>query len=110
MESAASQPLIFLVTVYGGMAAGAVYDVFRGIRSAVKRGRWLAALLDTLFIVVLGLIVVFILYSANLGELRMYSLVGFALGFALYIVGISPFISFIAAKIRDAKRNGRKKQ
>jgi spore cortex biosynthesis protein YabQ len=109
MENAASQPLIFLITVYGGMAAGAVYDVFRGIRSAVKRGRWLAALLDTLFIVALGLIVVFVLYTANMGELRLYTFVGFALGFALYLVGISPFISFIAARIRDAKQKRLKK-
>jgi Spore cortex protein YabQ (Spore_YabQ). len=109
MESAASQPIIFLITIYGGMAAGAVYDVFRGIRGAVRRGRWLAALLDTLFILVLGLIVVFVLYTANMGELRLYTFVGFALGFTLYIVGLSPFISFIAARIRDAKHNRTKK-
>ncbi len=109
MENAASQPLIFMITVYGGMAAGAVYDVFRGIRSAMKRGRWLAAVLDTLFIIALGLIVVFVLYSANMGELRLYTFVGFALGFALYIVGVSPFISYLAARIRDAVKKRQKK-
>ena len=109
METAAYQPYIFIITIYGGMVAGAVYDVFRAIRHAVHRGRWLAALLDTLFIIALGLVVTFVLYTANMGELRLYTFVGFALGFALYITGISPFISYIAARIRARKQNKAKK-
>ena len=110
METAAYQPYIFIITIYGGMVAGAVYDVFRAIRHALRRGRWLAALLDTLFIVALGVIVAFVLYTANMGELRLYTYVGFALGFALYITGISPFISYMAARIREKKKNKTKNQ
>ena len=72
-------------------------------RRALHRGRWLAAVLDTLFIIVLGVIVVFVLYSANLGELRLYTFVGFALGFALYIIGLSPVITYIAGRIKGRK-------
>jgi len=103
MESAANQPYIFLITVYGGMVAGAVYDVFRQIRRTLKCGRWSSALLDTLFIVVLGAIVAFVLYTANMGELRMYTFVGFALGFALYIAGLSPVFAYLARRHKEKK-------
>lgn len=103
MDTTATQPYIFLITIYGGMIAGAVYDVFRGIRRAMHRGRWLAALLDTLFILVLGAVVAFVLYTANMGELRLYSFVGFALGFVLYIVGLSPLISYLASRLKGNK-------
>lgn len=109
METAVSQPLIFLTTIYGGMIAGVVYDVFRWIRRTVRRGRWLAALTDTLFILALGLIVVLVLYSTNMGTLRLYTFVGFALGFALYIAGLSPFILYIAARMKARKQNRQKK-
>ena len=104
MESAGNQPYIFLITIYGGMVAGAVYDVFRRIRRTLRCGRWSSALLDTLFIIVLGAIVAFVLYTANMGELRMYTFVGFALGFALYIAGLSPVISYIVER-RKAKKS-----
>lgn len=109
MDTTASQPYIFLITIYGGMVAGAVYDVFRCIRRVARRGRWLTALLDTLFIIVLGVIVVFVLYTANMGELRLYTFVGFALGFLLYIVGLSPFVSYIAARVRGKKSSEKKR-
>ncbi len=103
MHSAASQPYIFLITIYGGLVAGAVYDVFRRIRRTLKCGRWSSALLDTLFIVVLGAIVAFVLYTANMGELRLYTFVGFALGFALYIAGLSPVFTYLAGRHKAKK-------
>ncbi len=109
MSTTDSQAYIFMITLYGGMLVGLAYDFYRFLRRAVKSGRWLTALLDTLFIITLGLIVVFVMYMANQGELRLYTFIGFALGFALYIAGVSPFILFIAKKISEAfkKRKGK---
>lgn len=103
MDTTAAQPYIFLITIYGGMVAGAVYDVFRGIRRGLHRGRWFVALLDTLFIVVLGVVVAFVLYTANMGELRLYTFVGFALGFLLYIAGLSPVASYLVARVKERR-------
>ena len=91
------------------MLVGIAYDVYRCIRKIIKRGRWLTALLDTLFIITLGLVVVFVLYTANQGELRLYTFIGFALGFALYIAGVSPFVQYIAYKVKKwmNKRNNK---
>ncbi|MDD5016563.1 MAG: spore cortex biosynthesis protein YabQ [Eubacteriales bacterium] len=103
METTASQAYIFMITLYGGILVGVAYDVYRGIRKAFRNGRWLTALLDTLFIITLGIIVVFVLYTANQGELRLYTFVGFVLGFALYMAGLSPFISYLAKKIKKKR-------
>lgn len=107
METTAPQPYIFMITIYGGMLVGLAYDFYRLIRKAAKSGRWVTAVLDTLFILTLGLIVVFVMYMANQGDLRLYTFIGFALGFALYIAGISPLVQFLVrkafARIRSRK-------
>lgn len=102
METTAPQPYIFMITIYGGMLVGLAYDFYRCIRRAAKRGKWITALLDTLFILTLGLIVVFVMYMANQGDLRFYTFIGFALGFALYIAGISPFVQYLAKKASES--------
>lgn len=110
MATTDSQAYIFMITLYGGMLVGLTYDFYRFLRKAVKSGRWLTAVLDTLFIITLGLIVIFVMYMANQGELRLYTFIGFALGFALYIAGISPFIVFLVKKISDSiKKRGKSK-
>ena len=107
METTAPQIYIFMITLYGGLVAGFTYDIYRFIRKVVKRGRWLTALLDVLFIITLGLIVLGIMYLANEGELRLFTFVGFALGFALYMAGLSVFFGFIAKKISRRRERSR---
>ena len=111
METTVPQIYIFMITLYGGMIAGFAYDIYRGIRKSFKTGRWITALLDTMFIITLGAIVVAVMYAANAGELRLYTFVGFVLGFALYMAGISPLLSFLAKKLSrwTAKRKNREK-
>lgn len=111
METTTPQPIIFMITIYGGMIIGIAYDFYRSIRKALKKGKWITAVLDTLFIITLGLIVGYILYMANQGELRLYTFIGFTLGLVLYIAGISPFVFFIAKKIQERiKKNNIKKR
>ena len=107
METTAPQIYIFMITLYGGLVAGFTYDIYRFIRRIVKRGRWLTALLDVLFIITLGLIVLGIMYLANQGELRLFTFVGFALGFALYMAGLSVFFGSIAKKVSQRREKSR---
>ncbi len=102
METTAPQIYIFMITLYGGLAAGVVYDIYRIIRRAAGKGRrWITVLLDVLFIITLGLIMLGVMYLANEGALRLFTFVGFALGFALYMAGLSLFFDFLAKKIRQ---------
>lgn len=100
METTEPQVSIFLITLYGGMATGIIYDIYRAIRKAAKHGRLATALMDTLFILTLGVVITFMLYIANEGELRLYTFIGFALGFALYMTGLSPFLLFLYRKLK----------
>lgn len=109
METTAPQSLIFIITLYGGIIVGITYDVYRSIRRAVKNKKWSIAILDTLFIITLGLVVMFVMFAANEGELRLYTFVGFILGFALYMTGLSPLISYLAKKLRTRLSKKQKK-
>lgn len=109
METTAPQVYIFLITVYGGLLVGVVYDIYRLIRHIAKRGRWLTIVLDVLFIITLGVIVFAVLYIANSGELRLFIFLGLALGFALYMAGLSMFFRFLGSKIRQRFCAARKK-
>jgi spore cortex biosynthesis protein YabQ len=101
METTAPQVYIFMITVYGGLLAGAVYDIYRLIRRLAKKRRWLTVLLDVLFIITAGLIVLAAMYAANAGELRLFTFMGFALGFGLYMAGLSMFFRFVGEKIKQ---------
>ncbi len=105
METTVSQPFVFLLMLYGGMLVGAAYDIYRCFRALMKKGRWITALLDTLFIVTLGAIVIYIMYTANMGELRLFTFIGFTVGFALYMAGISPLIIFAVRKFSLWNKN-----
>ncbi len=107
METTSPQIYIFIITLYGGLVAGFVYDIYRYIRKAVNKGRWLTVLLDVLFIITLGLIVMGALFVANQGELRLFTFVGMALGFALYMAGLSLFFGFLAQKLSNYRQKRR---
>ena len=107
METTAPQIYIFMITLYGGMLAGVAYDIYRCIRRVARKRRWLTVLLDVLFIITLGLIVFMSMYAANEGELRLFTFVGFALGFGLYMAGLSLFFSYLAKRIKRSVNNAR---
>lgn len=110
METTGAQPIIFMITVYGGIIVGLVYDIYRAVRKILRGGKWVIVLCDTMFIITLGLIVTFVMYTANQGELRLFTIVGFALGFALYMAGLSPFVLYLARKIKRKRSKNKPKE
>ena len=99
MDTTIGQSYIFLATVYGGLITGIIYDVYRMLRRALKAGRVVTAIFDILFSLCTLAIVAGVLFTVNSGEIRFYTFVGFALGFFIYIIGISHFLSFIFGRI-----------
>jgi len=103
MSNTQMQPMIFLITIYGGISAGIVYDFYRLFRKLAKNRRWTTIVLDSLFIAMLGAIVVLVLYFSNSGVLRVYTILGLILGFALYLIGISPLFLHIVNRIKNSR-------
>jgi len=90
--STANQAYVFLATVYAGLMIGLMYDLYRMIRRIIKPGNWLTAILDLLFWLVVAVFSFFVLFIANDGEVRFYHFIGFASGWALYILALSQWV------------------
>ena len=82
MSSTLLQPAAFLALVYGGAAAGIVYDIFRLLRRALP---WRAAqaACDALFLMCALAVAALSLLYATGGELRPYLCAAFVIGFAV---------------------------
>lgn len=100
---------VFIAMLYGGLAIGALYDVFGAIRLILNAKRRLNALLDLLFWILTALICFAALYWANGGELRLFCVAGFVLGAFVYLFGISRLLKqFFAGVARFfSKRRGK---
>ncbi len=82
MSNTLLQPAAFLTLLYGGIAAGIAYDVFRLLRRLIKR--MLAdTICDALFILCALAAAAAALLNASGGLLRPYLCAGYVAGFFL---------------------------
>ncbi|MEG6520645.1 spore cortex biosynthesis protein YabQ [Desulfotomaculum sp. 1211_IL3151] len=75
----------FVLTITIGMVAGLCYDLYKVIRGTLGLRKMGTALGDILFWLILTGIVFILLLLGNWGEVRLYVLLGLALGAILYI-------------------------
>ncbi|SHH00747.1 spore cortex biosynthesis protein YabQ [Desulforamulus hydrothermalis] len=75
----------FALTIAIGMVAGFCYDLYRVTRGTLKLRRFGTALGDLLFWLVLTGVVFVLLLLGNWGEVRLYVLLGLALGASVYL-------------------------
>lgn len=98
------QTKAFLFAVTMGLAFGLFYDLLRGIRGLLGRGKWLTAILDLFYSVVCcGVFFVFTL-TLSLEQIRFFSLGGCAGGMVLYFSGISPTVAGAFQKLEKGLR------
>ena len=87
-----NQGYVFLCTVGAGVAMGVLYDGVRILRRTPHLGRALTFLLDLVYWAVVLVVALFAVLYANEGEVRPFTILGFALGCALYLIGFSPIV------------------
>ncbi len=90
---------ILLVTVYGGILIGIIYDFYRGIRSNFYKNKILRCTEDLLFWSVVTLVGFFILHRTNSYDLRYYNFIGFILGIIIYFNTVSKYILRFFCKV-----------
>ncbi|WP_072888477.1 spore cortex biosynthesis protein YabQ [Tepidibacter formicigenes] len=83
---------ILLVTVYGGILMGIIYDFYRGIRCNLNGNKIIRCVEDMLFWSVITLISFLILHQANSYDLRYYNFTGFIIGVIIYFNTVSKYI------------------
>lgn len=90
---------IFLGSIYGGLIAGFVYDLYKTIRYYSKPSKFRTYLGDLLFWIILSILFFYILLKINWGEVRGYIVIGFLFGIFLYKKIFSKAIYQLCLKI-----------
>lgn len=83
---------IFYATIYGGIAVGILFDIYRAFRHNFKLVRYLSLFFDALFWVVVTTLVFLVINTVENFNLRYYHLVALFIGFLLYYSTVSKFI------------------
>ncbi|NPV71082.1 MAG: spore cortex biosynthesis protein YabQ [Firmicutes bacterium] len=92
MESLDIEIYRMSVMLLAGVAAGLLFDIYRIFRWVTSPRGIVVYLEDAIFWLVLTPLLVFALIVSNWVNLRLYAFVGFALGFAVYLVFGSPAV------------------
>lgn len=98
------QIYIFLFTLYGGLLIGILYDMIDlllGNQNKKNKGRGKK---DILFWMLAIVVVLGILFYSNDGIVRIYTLLGFAVGWILYFWLLSKFIRKVIAFLIEIVR------
>lgn len=93
MGSSVTSPYAFLVFVLCGIALGCVFAVYRALRRFSAGHRIICVLYDILFCAIAFLAFLACLMQSTLGVLRLFELMGFALGFGICMAGPGAFIT-----------------
>lgn len=101
---ASNQAMIFLGSVYAGLSLGGIFDIFRLIKLSIN-SRIIHIILDILFCLTAFCVILIALYVLSLLELRLYTLIGIALGVSIYLTGISMILQLIIKKISKKQKN-----
>lgn len=99
MQSLASQFYAFLVTISIGCILGMLFDIYRVFLHAVRPRKFIYHLGDLLFWVIASFVGFTLLLIGNWGEIRLYVVIGIALGLGIYFKVISGYFIYILEKI-----------
>lgn len=92
MQSLASQFYAFVVTILMGLTIGMFFDFYKVTKGIARPGKVLGYLGDLLFWIISTVTVFFMLLVGNWGEIRLYVVIGVAVGALIYIKLMSGFV------------------
>lgn len=90
---------IFLKLTLGGIFIGFIYDLYRLFRYFINPKKIATIIGDTIFFILVSIIVLFFLFYSNWAELRWYVFLGFLVGGILYKIFLSDIIVKVFRKI-----------
>jgi len=93
--SMSGQAWLFLSTVLVGAAIGLLYDVFRIFRKTARHSGLAVTLEDLFFWVAATGLTFYYMLHRNYGEIRVFSMVGVAIGLVLYLATVSRFVIIV---------------
>lgn len=87
---------VFLWMTGAGFVIGALYTVCAGLRRLMCAGFWLTLAIDILFGLGAAIVLIAAALTASYGSLRLYELLGAALGAILFELGARPPLEKLA--------------
>ena len=83
---------VFYSTIYGGIAVGLLFDIYRSLRNNFKVVRYLSLFFDALFWIIVTILTFITINAVENFDLRYYHMIALFIGFLLYYSTISKFI------------------
>ena len=90
---------IFYLTLYGGIAIGLIFDLYRALRSNFKIVRKISLVFDVIFWFLITIVIFTTINLLEKFDLRYYHFVALLIGFLLYYNTISKFVLKMLNKI-----------
>jgi len=98
--STIGQNYVFLWMTGAGLIIGALYALCAGLRRLLEAGFWLTLLIDIVFGLGAAAILIAALVTGAYGAVRLYELLGAALGVILFELGFAPVIRSVLKLLR----------
>ncbi len=90
---------------YAELPFGIFFDIFRILRRSFKTPDFITYIEDTVFGVLSGTFLIFMLFVFNNGQLRWYIFFAIILGIAIYMLTISKYFISISVRILITVKN-----
>lgn len=94
-----NQLYIFLIYIASGMVIGIFFDMFRVLRKSMKTSNLITYIEDTIFWIIVGLFLIWEIFTISYGELRSYIFIGLFIGLVIYMLSVSKYFIKINVKI-----------
>ncbi|MCT4594051.1 MAG: spore cortex biosynthesis protein YabQ [Anaeromicrobium sp.] len=99
------QTYVFLVTLYGGIIIGFIYDLYRIFRLIFSPKKIATMVEDFIFWILISIIATLVLVFGNEGQIRFYTIGGFFVGALSYNLLLSKIIiTFIVRTLVKVKK------
>ena len=90
---------LFVIFLISGILVGLVFDFFRILRKSFKHPDIVIYIQDVLFWIITGIILLYLSFLFNDGEIRIFMILGSILGFFIYMFTVSKMIIKISVYI-----------
>lgn len=105
IQGLSTQTSLFLYSLGFGFLLGVLYDVFRIVRMIVSNNRYFVVFMDVLYFFVCGVLSFFFILVVDEGKLRVYTLLGEALGWTVYYFSLGAVAMKVCSfTVRQIKR------
>ena len=97
------QTLVFLYAIILGFCSSIIYDTLKIIRYLDRKNLTLTIIMDIVFLIICAFLTMIFAIGYNQGEVRLFTIVGHSVGFAVYLFTVGKItnriIIFISKKI-----------